>query len=611
MGAVTTHASTSARVSTTKILVAVHGIGDQIGYETIQSVATRIGAYYGIATALPLGRFYPATSGPTTGGSASSAPAAGGPATSGPIKPGPALMMSPPDPVEFTDLGFAEVYWAGITREVSQDKYILEESKKWARTIMARMAQRSASHGTSIPRRAHDRIVTVLDEMIETVFVLERLTFVADRAGLFKFNLKDVLADFLGDVQIVSEFVAYRNRILAEFDSVMNAALALKANTTETELYLVAHSEGSAVAFLAVLTALADPGSHQWIKSVRGLMTIGSPIETHHLLWPNLWTDLRPDHAGIQRICGNDFRIQWRNYFDYGDPIAYALTKTKEWLEPSGFRQYLTFEETGFSRSYVPGKAHIDYWKDDEVFGHFIEHVIKPSRPRGSTARRFTDAPRSKRRAVFVSYVIPPLLIAVMLLAATYSLYRPVVAALNPGMDYPASSILRDVVGIGLLLLGITAAARIPRLTDKWRWWALSGGFLLACMLAYATVTCGSTRQALGGYFDDKLSVPGWLQVIPVPLRECTPGNPVDPPKTDVNAPQTQAVPTAPQPSSQVSRTSLIDAPTLGLLLVAAIVVVICGFAASWGPFFGARAADLRRSRRGRPHRLAAESNSR
>ena len=69
-------ASTGARAST-KILVAVHGIGDQIGYETVQSVATRIGAYYGIAPALPLGRFYPAGSEPSTGGSATARPEVG------------------------------------------------------------------------------------------------------------------------------------------------------------------------------------------------------------------------------------------------------------------------------------------------------------------------------------------------------------------------------------------------------------------------------------------------------------------------------------------------------------------------------------------------------
>ena len=41
-----------------KILVAIHGIGDQIGYATAQAVASQVGSYYDIAAPIPLGRFY-------------------------------------------------------------------------------------------------------------------------------------------------------------------------------------------------------------------------------------------------------------------------------------------------------------------------------------------------------------------------------------------------------------------------------------------------------------------------------------------------------------------------------------------------------------------------
>ena len=46
-------------------------------------------------------------------------------------------------------------------------------------------------------------------------------------------------------------------------------------------------------------------------------MTIGSPIEVHHLLWPDLWRGLKPD----AEMAGRP-RIPWKNYYDYGDPIA-------------------------------------------------------------------------------------------------------------------------------------------------------------------------------------------------------------------------------------------------------------------------------------------------
>src|SRR5688500_5714012 len=97
----------------TKILVAVHGIGDQVGYETVSSVAGRLGSYLGIAPAVPIGRFYPAGTDPTLKVSA-----------------GPALMMSPPDPSALVGFGFAEVYWAEIARTPVKAGHVLQEAKK-------------------------------------------------------------------------------------------------------------------------------------------------------------------------------------------------------------------------------------------------------------------------------------------------------------------------------------------------------------------------------------------------------------------------------------------------------------------------------------------------
>ncbi len=145
----------------------------------------------------------------------------------------------------------------------------------------------------------------MLDELIETIAVLDRLTLIADKAGLFKFQLKTLLDNFVGDVQIVADFGAYRERILDEFTRVMNQALAV-AGVSEPrtdpghlpDIYLVGHSEGSVVTFAALLTAMSARTQYPWINAVKGVMTIGSPIEVHHLLWPTLWQSLRPDIAG-------------------------------------------------------------------------------------------------------------------------------------------------------------------------------------------------------------------------------------------------------------------------------------------------------------------------
>src|SRR5258707_2775573 len=75
-----------------------------------------------------------------------------------------------------------------------------------------------------------------------------------------------------------------------------------------------------------------DPNVHEipdWLKRVRGYMTIGSPIDKHILLWPRLWKKLNPQLANGM-FSGE--RIRWRNYYDYGDPVGFKLDSARLWL---------------------------------------------------------------------------------------------------------------------------------------------------------------------------------------------------------------------------------------------------------------------------------------
>jgi hypothetical protein len=515
---------TATQVPPTKILVAVHGIGDQIGYATVQSVASQVGAYYDIVSSIPLGRFYP-TAGAESG------------------KPLPALMVLPQDPPQFRGIGFAEVYWAEIPRKIVEAGHILEETKRWARTVSGRLALRASMQGAPIPPREQVRLTTVLDEMIETVAVLERLNFVLAKAGLLKFSLNELLTDFLGDVQIVVDFQAYRDQILASFATVMEEALALSPGGP-IELYIVAHSEGTVLTFMALLAALSNPDSHPWIRSIRGVMTIGSPIEPHHLLWPELWQHLEPHASLIDAPLG----IPWHNYYDYGDPIAYRLDATKAWLGKVGFDRHLRLAETAFGRSYLPGKAHVDYWQDNELFAHFIETMVRPSQPSPHPAP--AREPGSKWSAVIVSYAVPHLIIAALLCAGTYFLYRPVAGALNAQLK--PLVVLGDVLGIGLLLLGITAATRIPRLTSKWRWWVVAAVLLTASMAGYQALVVGSSRANLGMAFIERAHRASLLK-------------------------------------GEMPTDADVERATRGVQIVAGAIALLCGVLASWWPERGAR----------------------
>ena len=493
-----------ATAAPTKLIIAVHGVGDQVGYETVQSVATRVGAYYGVAPALPLGRFYPV------------------PAPGQTVMPSPQLMVDPPDPRRFAalKLGFGEVYWAPIAREVVDKRYVLENTRKWVRTISARVAAHGIKNRGWV-RRDVERLVTVLDELVHTVFVLERLTYIADKAGLFTFDLAKLLVDFAGDVQIVADFESYRHEILSKFDEVMTASVTLTPEATaNTELYIVAHSEGSVVAFLSLLHALHNPRTYPWITKVRGLMTIGSPIEIHHLLWPELWRERRSPLSALTpspELAGQCV-IPWHNYIDDGDPIAYELDATTKWLRTTGFSAHLRMTEMTFSRSYLPGKAHVDYWRDEAVFGHFIEAIVHPNHVEHG---QFLGPPSSRWLARSICWLVPQVVMAAILMLAVFILYTPVAAALEANPT--PIGVARDVSGIALLMLGVTAAARIPRIMDHRGWWALSGVLLFVSMMFYANVTCPTTQLQLGRPIAQFVGVPD-LPIRAASVADLVPG---------------------------------------------------------------------------------------
>src|SRR5262249_40584251 len=124
-------------------------------------------------------------------------------------------------------------------------------------------------------------------------------------------------------------------------------------------------------------------------------------------------------------------RIQWRNYLDHGDPIAYRLRATAEWMRKNGWCDVFEFDkldpkdkdpgrhEICFSRYLFPGKAHVDYWEDKEVFGHFLETVV------GSDVRGSYEAPpRSRWWVGLFSRVVPYALPAGLIVTAVYILFH-------------------------------------------------------------------------------------------------------------------------------------------------------------------------------------------
>ncbi|HWM90030.1 MAG TPA: hypothetical protein VN493_04630 [Thermoanaerobaculia bacterium] len=435
-----------------KVIVAVHGIGDQTRFSTIQQVLSQFSLYHGQTAAVPLGNFH--------------------------TKDESAVYTSN-DP-EFHGLGFAEVYWAHIPRRIAEEKYLLEDVQPWVRTVIGRV-HRHRMATRDLTESDERMIEQVLGEMLQTIGVLDRLCFLADKMGIFSFDLKKVLVDFVDDVQIVAEFKREGGEIGQVFAERMQAVHEQFQDAEE--IYIVAHSEGTVVTLLGLLSALCTQGN-PWISKVHGLMTFGSPIDKHLILWPELFEEF------VEPCNRPPKPIVWHNYYDYGDPVGFELETARNRFTTGAWQGVFNFppeNDHGFARYPLPGKAHTDYWQDADVFGHFIQNVVEKDLPEARmeppkpAAERYKKPPASKTLPRIISWVLPYMLGAALLFIAVLFLYNAVHGFLEPDQKQPLLQVFGNVAAISCLLAGITVMARIPRLTKVWTW-RLFGGlvFLLS-----------------------------------------------------------------------------------------------------------------------------------
>jgi hypothetical protein len=447
-----------------KLIVAVHGIGDQTRSATIQQVLSQFTQYHGRAAAVPLGRFH------------SSA----------------VFCEDDPEVPELGKLGFSEVYWADVPRKAVEDKYTLESVQSWVRTVIGRVRRNNL--GTRRLTDADERMLKeVLGEMLQTVNVLEALCLLAGKMGLFSFDLKKVLVDFLGDVQVVAEFKEYGDLIGGAFSRRMQEVHSEHPGVKE--IYIVAHSEGTVVALLGLLTALCCD-DRPWISKVRGLMTLGSPIDKHLVLWPELFRDLQaPTLAQEKRPA-----IEWHNYYDYGDPVGFELDMARDRFASApwvGIFHFPPENDHGFARYPLPGKAHNDYWQDEQVFGHFIRHVVHKEPPAGK-AMKYEKPPSSKPIPRVLSWIAPYAAGLAVLFCAALVLYKAGHEFLHPGPENDPSVLATFARALGLasLLAGITVMARIPRLTRSWGWRALGALVFVASLISFKACLCWGAESS-------------------------------------------------------------------------------------------------------------------
>lgn len=504
-----------------KLVVAVHGMGDQVRNEFVQDIAAHFARYYarpdgdtndGVpsqATRLPLGLW-------SNGGT--------------PVEDDVVGFVPRAKNSWLTQFGFAEVYWAHIPRKVDDEQYRLEESKKWAASVVERLCQRHAADPEFMPD-GPALAATVVQEIAETLRILDRVFLVAQNLGFMKLNSARLLAKFLGDVQQVADSEVQRTAIRREF--LLRMQHLAKICPHVEEIHVVAHSEGTVVALLGLLYALrhqtvtewqnersrranANGGAEQpepgvaaldleWIHKVRSFTTLGSPIDKHLQLWPEMWFKFTKKRTTWKRLAQ---KIRWRNYYDYADPVGFDLATARLQLDAWECQAFdFDGKDHGFHRYALPGAAHVAYFDDDNLFRHIIRRNIEGEREspenKGTPREKQTQRGIADRGRGWVALWLPFVLVGGLFITGVYLLLKATVPHAGVG-----------VLGGSALLYGAVGLSRVGRIK---RWaglsvWKAAAGFAIGAGAFWAMA--GSIPTVVA----HRLGLAGLVEYLKIPL---------------------------------------------------------------------------------------------
>ncbi|MGJ8697028.1 MAG: hypothetical protein ACSHYF_11975 [Verrucomicrobiaceae bacterium] len=451
----------------------------------------------------------------------------------------PCLPMGPSGPL--ARVGMSEVFWADIPQGVVDEGRTIEETKSWGETVIQRLLCRYFRENGGKEEKGKEVDFTlaseVLDEVIDSVHILEKLAQHAKFLNLPKVETQAILDEFLGDVQIVTEFRNYRTQIVDRF---LRAVDQAHRDHPGAEIHIVSHSEGTVVSFLGLLLGLAGREPEQlasqceideegleaslvraqekeseWVGQVRTFLTLGSPLDKHLTLWPDLFAQLDFEEFS----WGGAPRIRWMNCYDYGDPIGFRLNQMQDWLEGTfgAENPFERIEEHGFSRYLFPGVAHVNYWGDEELFQYYVNFLERDPAAVGSEG----EVPRlgpAKKEGRLPNKKMVKVLSPILPFTLSFVLFGLAVGAIYFGIASIFGSIDGDLVlgsyehihkvsgrfwGSFLLIVGATVSFRIPRICRGRGWLVFSAACFGVGAWAYWYLVDLDFRALFGGAFGD------------------------------------------------------------------------------------------------------------
>lgn len=123
-----------------------------------------------------------------------------------------------------------------------------------------------------------------------------------------------------------------------------------------------------------------------WRDHVKHFITLGSPIDKFLVLWHHNYRHMGPIHYTAGDAWSADWlddtithRITHYNVCDEQDPVGHHLDVARDCSAYNNvFRTDIpvTYRDVVFRRYAVPGLAHVQYWKDQDLFDRLIREVI-------------------------------------------------------------------------------------------------------------------------------------------------------------------------------------------------------------------------------------------
>jgi len=313
-------------------------------------------------------------------------------------------------------LSFSEVYWKQIP-----DEFIKNNSNNlpipiftWAHSINTRFL---ANNGKATQQQTYKERESEFSGWALAIDNLEKIMkYLKSFARLIKKENQFYMFTerFLGDVQMYAESEGIKQDIDNRFLDVMsrierfsyNAKKSLNEQGSNiskfdsTEIYIVAHSEGTVISYCCLVQAAIK--QMNWLKNVKGLLTIGSPLDKHFTIWRNRFRKSEFENK-LNKLPEGMSQIPWFNYWDKNDPIGYGL---RALFEPEGTTPEAPTDanklfdvkvDKGFRRYFIPLVAHNAYWKDKEIYKVIAKDMMGfPADTAGRTEEKIKDKIKDK-----------------------------------------------------------------------------------------------------------------------------------------------------------------------------------------------------------------------